>query len=81
MPEDPQPALRFSNELKLRKQMRKRGWTEQQIREALQTRGIPIIGRVHAGKRHVHPTTGKSLAVDDVTHEIFHLGGEGFAYD
>ena len=73
--------LRFSNEAKLRQQMRKRGWTEQEIREALATPGIPAKGKHHPATRHVHPVTGKSVIVDDVTGDIFHVGGEGYAYD
>ena len=37
--------IRYANERKLRVQMAKRGWTEAQIREALQTQGIPIRGK------------------------------------
>jgi hypothetical protein len=73
--------LRFSNERKLRKQMRKRGWTEQSIREALRTTGIPSRGKQHRATRYVHPVSGKSVLVDDVTGEIFHLGGKDFGYD
>lgn len=73
--------LRFSNERKLRKQMRKRDWTEQQIREALATRGIPAEGKRHPATRYVHPVTGKSVSVDNVTGEIFHVGGEEFNYE
>ncbi len=68
--------LHFSNEQKLRKQMRKRGWTEQTIREALRTTGIPSRGKQHRASRYVHPVSGKSILVDDVTGEIFHLGGK-----
>jgi hypothetical protein len=61
--------------------MRKRGWTEQQIYEALATVGIPTQGQLNPATRYVHPVTGKSVVVDNVTGEIFHLGGEGFRYD
>jgi hypothetical protein len=61
--------------------MRRRGWTEQQIREALKTRGIPSRGKLHPATRYVHPETGKSVMVDDVTGEIFHVGGTEFDYD
>lgn len=37
--------LRFSNEAKLRKQMRKRRWTEREIREALATTPLPAGGK------------------------------------
>lgn len=73
--------LKFSNERKIRKQMRKRGWTEQQIREAMASPGVPATGKRHPATRYVHPMTGKSVTVDDVTGEIFHVGGEEFYYE
>lgn len=73
--------LRFSNESKLRKQMRKRGWTEQEIREALATPGLPAQGKQGPALRHVHPVTGKSVVVDEATGEIFHVGREGYEYE
>jgi hypothetical protein len=79
-PSEPQP-LRFSNETKLRRQMIKRGWTEQMIREALATDGIPTIGKREPALRHVHPTSGKSVIIDRTTGEIFHVGGEGYLYE
>jgi hypothetical protein len=30
--------------------------------------------------RYVHPTTGQSVVVDDVTGEVIHVGGPGFKY-
>ncbi len=74
-------ALRFANESKLCKQMKARGWTEQMILEALKAKGIPAAGKDGPATRYVHPATGKSVVVDDVTGEIFHVGGEGFLYD
>lgn len=73
--------MKFSNEAKLRLQMRKRGWTEQLIIEALQTTGTPTHGKKGPATRHAHPVTGKSVIVDNASGEIFHLGGEGFKYD
>lgn len=72
--------IRFNNTEKLLMQMRKRGWTEQQILEALNEPGIPATGKLGPAVRHVHPITGKSLVLDAQTGEIFHLGGEGFRY-
>lgn len=73
--------MKFSNGAKLRKQMQRRGWTEQMILEALQTPGIATRGKKGSATRYVHPVTGKSVVVDDATGEIFHVGGEGFLYD
>jgi hypothetical protein len=71
---------RYANEAKLRAQMAKRGWTEAQIVEAMQTDGIPIHGKKGPATRYVHPETGRSVVVDDATGEVFHVGGEGFEY-
>ena len=72
--------MKFANEEKIRKQMAKRGWTEEQIREALATEGIPVRGRSGPATRYVHPVTGRSVVVDDATGEVFHVGGDGFRY-
>ena len=72
--------LRFANEKKVRKQMQARGWTDEQLREALATTPVPAIGKDGAALRYIHPTTGKSAVVDASTGEIFHVGGEGFRY-
>lgn len=75
------PPLRFNNERKIRSQMRRRGWTEEQVREALRTEPIPWQGKLGPALRYTHPTTGKTVVVDATTGEIFHVGGEGFRYD
>ncbi|HEY8667184.1 MAG TPA: colicin E5-related ribonuclease [Tepidisphaeraceae bacterium] len=79
VPGEDQP-LRFSNEKKLRKQMQQRGWTEKEIREALLGATVPAIGKKGPATRFIHPTTGKSLVVDNATGEIFHLGKAGYQY-
>lgn len=73
--------LRFANEAKLRRQMQKRGWNEEQLRQAMSTAPVSATGRKGPALRYVHPTTGKSVIADAVTREIFHVGGEGFRYD
>jgi hypothetical protein len=73
--------LRFSNEPKLRKQMRKRGWTELMIREALQTTPEPWRGKLGPALRYTHTATGKKLMVHASSGKIFHLGTESFKYD
>jgi hypothetical protein len=72
--------LRYSDPEKLQRQMMKRGWTEQTIREALSTTPLPAQGKRGPALRYVHPLTGKSVVVDATTGEIFHVGGEGFRY-
>jgi predicted RNA binding protein YcfA (HicA-like mRNA interferase family) len=72
--------VKYANKAKLRAQMAKRGWTEAQIVEALQTQGIPTRGKKGSATRYVHPRTGRSVVVDDATGEVFHVGGDGFEY-
>jgi hypothetical protein len=64
--------------------MRHRGWTTDQITEAIRHgQKFPAVNNVHPGNaatRHVHPTTGRSVVVDDVTGEVIHVGGDGFVY-
>jgi hypothetical protein len=67
--------LRFSNEAKLRDQMAARGWTEDEIREALATTPLAATGKLGPALRYV-----QSVVVDAATGEIFHVGGEGFLY-
>ena len=72
--------IQFNNDKKLKKQMRKRGWTYEQIKEALNTKGVPAQGKKNAATRYIHPKTGKSVVVDNKTGEIFHIGKDGFGY-
>jgi hypothetical protein len=61
--------------------VRKRGWTDQSILEALRTAGIATMGKNGPATRYTHPVTGKSVVVDNATGEVFHVGGEGFVYE
>ena len=65
--------------------MAKRGWTLDQIREAVITgESFPAVdltaGRAPA-TRFVHPNTGKSVVVNDRTGCVIHVGDVGFEYD
>jgi len=64
--------------------MAKRGWTPQQVDEALSGgQKFPAVNKVTPGNsatRYVHPETGRSIVIDDVTAELLHVGGEGFEY-
>ena len=65
--------------------MKSRGWTPQQVDEAI-SKGTPLDApnKVHPGNgatRYVHPETGLSVVIDDVTKEVLHVGGDGFKYD
>ncbi len=66
---------------KIETQMKKRGWTDDQVREALMTVGIPTSGKQGPATRYVHPTTGQSVVRDNTTGEIFHVGGPGYVYE
>lgn len=61
--------------------MARRGWTEDQIVEALQTKGIRTRGKPGPATRYAHPRTGRSVVVDNATGEVFHVGGDGFEYE
>src|SRR5262249_32612195 len=62
-----------------RNKMLRRGWTPEQITEAIAAgQKVPAVNLVNPGNaatRHVHPTTGRSVVVDDVTREVIHVGG------
>ncbi|WP_419648177.1 colicin E5-related ribonuclease [Thiolapillus sp.] len=64
--------------------MKKRGWTNQQITEALQGgKRFPaenLVNKGNSATRYVHPKMGRSVVIDDVTKEIIHVGGDGFKY-
>ena len=80
IPQANEPLV-FGNPDKIKSQMKARGWTESDIREALKTEGIPAVGKKGQATRYVNPRTGKSVVVDNGTGEIFHVGGEGFIYE
>ncbi len=65
--------------------MRKRGWTVARIDEAIASgQNFSVINQVNPGNnatRYVHPETGRSVVIDDVTREVIHVGGDGFLYD
>lgn len=65
-------------------QMQQRGWTKDQIREAIangQRYNAPNnVNPGNTATRYVHPRTGQSVVVDDQTGEILHVGGPGFLY-
>ena len=63
----------------------KRGWTEAQIQEAVEKgKAYPAVDKTAGGApatRYIHPTTGKSVVVNNETGKVIHLGGEGFKYE
>lgn len=74
----------FKTSTKWANQLAKRGWTEKQITEAI-TKGksfkaINNVNHAHPATRYVHPKTGRSVVIDDITNELLHVGGSGFKY-
>jgi hypothetical protein len=65
-------------------QMEKRGWTSGQITEAIESgerfAAENLVNKGNAATRYVHPTTGRSVVVDNATSEVIHVGGDGFRY-
>jgi hypothetical protein len=74
----------FKSEAKWAGQLSKRGWTVEQITEAV-TKGknfsaVNMVNKANAATRYVHPRTGQSVVIDNVTKELLHVGGPGFKY-
>jgi RHS repeat-associated protein len=74
----------FKTEAKWASQLAKRGWTKKQITEAIskgqQFKAVNNVNKANSATRYVHPATGKSVVIDDVTKELLHVGGPGFKY-
>ena len=66
-------------------QMNDRGWTPEQIEEAVVGgESFPADNRINPGNgaiRYVHPSTGRSIIIDAKTNEIIQLGGDRFKHD
>ena len=71
-------ALQWAN------RMSRGNWTSRRIDEALRYgRRFSAPNNLNPGNpatRYVHPGTGQSVVVDNVTREVIHLGGPGFRY-
>lgn len=68
---------------KITGQLATRGWNQRQITEAIeQGRAVRAVNRRNGNPatRYVHPQTGQSVVVDDITGEVIHVGGPGFRY-
>lgn len=67
---------------KWQNQMTQRGWTEDQIREAIERgerfQAPNMVNPSNSATRYVHPTTGRYVVIDDVTNEILQVGADGF---
>jgi hypothetical protein len=63
--------------------MAARGWTDAQILEARRDGERRSAVNVETGgpaTRYIHPRTGRSVVIDDVTGDVIHVGGDGFIY-
>ena len=74
----------FKSNTKWANQLAQRGWTEKQITEAIikgkSFDAVNMVNKTNGATRYVHPTTGQSIVVDNVTKELLHTGGAGFKY-
>lgn len=68
---------------KIQRQMGARGWTREAIEQAVEAGDqVRAVNKAtgNAATRYIHPGTGQSVVVDDVTGEVIHVGGPGFKY-
>lgn len=74
----------FKTATKWSNQLAKRGWTPIQITEAISqgTRynAVNLVNKLNSASRYVHPITGRSVVIDDVTRELLQVGGDGFLW-
>ncbi|KAB2927752.1 MAG: DUF4157 domain-containing protein [Leptonema illini] len=71
-------------EVQWKNKMSKRGWTIDQIAEALESKeSYPAVNNLRPGNsatRYVHPETGRSIVIDEITREILQVGGDGYLW-
>ncbi len=68
---------------KLVRQMAARGWTDAAIQEARRDgEQMPAVNTETGtpATRYIHPVTGRSGVIDDVSGDVIHVGGDGFIY-
>ena len=57
---------------------------ENLVTEAITTgrrfKAINNINKTNPATRYVHPKTGQSVVIDDITKELLNVGGPGFKY-
>ncbi len=41
---------------------------------------VNSVNKANTATRYVHPKTGKSVVIDDVTRELLHVGEDSFKY-
>ena len=63
--------------------MRARGWTKAQIAYARAHGDWHAAVNSETGgsaTRYIHPETGRSVVIDDISGDVIHVGGDGFIY-
>jgi RHS repeat-associated protein len=68
---------------KIARQMEARGWTEEEIQEAISSgEQVPAVNKATGdpATRYINPKTGQSVVIDNGTKEVIHVGGPGFKY-
>ena len=68
---------------KIARQMKLRGWTNEQIQDAFENgEQVKAVNKATGGDatRYVNPTTGQSVVIDDTTGKIIQVGKAGFVF-
>jgi RHS repeat-associated protein len=76
-------GARYPLSPKVQGQLGKRGWTTDAIDEAVQSgKQVRAVNKAtgNPATRYIHPNTGQSVVIDDVTGQVIHVGGPGFKY-
>lgn len=76
-------GARYPLSPKIQGQLAKRGWTTEAIDEAVQSgKQIRAVNKAteNPATRYIHPNTGQSVVIDDLTGQVIHVGGPGFKY-
>jgi hypothetical protein len=74
----------FKSKSKWASQFAKRGWTPEKVTEAIKNgksfNAINMVNKGNGATRYVHPVTGQSVVIDNVTNELLQVGGKGFKW-
>jgi RHS repeat-associated protein len=76
-------GARYPLSPKIQGQLIKRGWTAEAIDQAVQSgKQVRAVNKAtgNPATRFIHPKTGQSVVIDDVTGQVIHVGGPGFKY-
>ena len=65
--------------------MERRGWTTEMIEEAFREGRITeavdkTVNPFGRATRYLHPRTGQSVVINDVTGDVIHVGKPGYRY-